>query len=96
MFQIVIETVASALAEAFIGKAVEKGQEKHKKLFGWLGLITLFALVAGLAFLGIYLLGEGVWPIAILMFLIALFILYITIAASVQNVRAKKTKGKAE
>ena len=90
MIQIIIEALASTLAEALAGKAVEQAGAKHRKLFGWIGLVVLILLIAGLVVLGIYLLGAEVWPIAILMFLIALFILYIMCASIMRNIRSKK------
>lgn len=93
MFEIIFETIISTLAEFVAGKAVEKGRQKHAAAVGWIGFFVLLALVIGLPVLGVFLIHEGVWPIAVLMFLIAAFILYIVVRTVMVRVRGKKDAG---
>lgn len=85
MLSAIIETIASTLAEHFAGKAVEKGLQKTGKASGWITLVILILIFAFVTWLGIFLFLSGVWPIGLLMFAIAAFIAYITIASVVKG-----------
>lgn len=89
MLSAIIETIASTLAEHFAGKAVEKGLQKTGKARGWITLTILVLIFALVTWLGIYLILSGVWPIGILMFAIAAFLAYITIASVVKGKRRR-------
>lgn len=90
MFSIIIETIASTLAETFASRAAEKGSARHPRLFGWLGIIVIVAITVGMAVLGIYLIIEGVWPISILMFAISAFMLYILVVPIVRKIKSHR------
>lgn len=90
MFQVIIETIFSTLAEAFAGKAAEKGLAKVGRARGWIALGVLLLIIGLLVWLGIYLIGEGVWYIAVLMFAIAAFLAWITVAAGLKGRRQRK------
>ena len=92
MFSIIIEAIASSLAEVVSTRAIEKGRARHSKLFGWINLFVLLAIIIGCAFLGVYLINEGVWPIAILMFAISAFILYIVTVPVYRKIKLLRKK----
>lgn len=87
MFAAIIETIASTLAEAFAGMAVEKGMRKAGKAQGWIALGVLALLIALLVWLGVYLVQMGVWYIGALMFAIAALFVWIVAAAWRKNRR---------
>ena len=92
MLEVILETILSTLAETFVGKAIEKSQKKNARAWGVINLIILVVLIIGLIWLGIYLLfNDAVW-VAILVFLIAAFILFIMILSTVRGVRKRLGK----
>lgn len=93
MFETIIETIAGALGERFAGKAAEKGLQKAGKARGWISLLALVLLIAGLIWFGVYLIHSGVWPVGALMLAIALFIAYITAMAARRNRRRRQPPG---
>lgn len=90
MFSILIESIASTLAEHFAGKAAEKGLQRTGKARGWIVLACLVLILGLVIWLGIYLLQAGVWPIALLMFIIALFLAYVTVVSILKSLRKKQ------
>lgn len=89
MLSTIIETIASALAEHFAGKAAEKGLQRTGKARGWIALGILVALFAFLVGLGVYLIALGMWPIGVLMLAIAGLVAYVTAASAVRGRRGR-------
>lgn len=89
MFGAIIEAIAGALAEFFAGRAAQKGLERAGKARGWITLGVLLALVVFLVWMGVYLIGEGVWYIAVILFAVAALIVYVTVAAAVRTRRRR-------
>lgn len=90
MLSVIIEAIASTLAETFATKAVEKGQARHAKLFGWINLVVLLLIIVGCTWLGIYLITAGAWPIAVLMLAIAAFVLYVLVRSAMTGVKGRR------
>lgn len=86
----VVEAIVEVIADHFAGKAVEKGLDKAGKARGWIVLGVLTLLVVGVTWLGFFLLGQNIWPIAILMFLIAGSLLCIAVASVIKGRRKRE------
>lgn len=90
MFQIIIESIASSLAEALAGRMVAKGTAKLGKAAGWINLAILLACIVFLVWMGIYLARTGVLWAAILLLVIAAFIAFISGWSIVATIRRKR------
>lgn len=90
MLEIIIESIASTLAEALAGQMAAKGTSKLGKAAGWVNLAILLACIAFLVWMGLYLARTGVLWAAILLLAIAAFIALISGWRIVATIRSKR------